>query len=107
MSSLRFAGDLSPLLIAFIAVAAALAVMLLYFRESRQLAMPYSYLLPALRAAAVVLVILILAGPVWHRRQVIGQLGRVVFAVDVSASMSINDSSQTPSSPARMERAPS
>jgi uncharacterized membrane protein len=104
MSTLRFAGDLPPILVAAIAVAAALVVMLFYLRESRRLPMPQSYLLPALRASAVVLVILILAGPVWHRRQVIGELGRVIFAVDVSESMSVTDSTQS-LSPIRLERA--
>ena len=104
MSTLRFAGDLSPIFVAGLAVAAAVFVMLLYLRESRRLPMPYAYLLPALRASAVVLVILILTGPVWHRRQDVGELGRVVFAVDASESMSMTDSSQS-ESPIRLERA--
>lgn len=105
MGSLRFAGELSPIVVAVVAVVAAIVVMLLYFRESRALAMPYSYLLPALRASSVVLVILILAGPVWHKRQVVGTLGRVVFAVDTSESMSMTDSADAQSSPIRLERA--
>lgn len=105
MSGIRFAGDLPPLLVAAAALIAALLVITLYFRESRQLALPYSYVLPALRASAVVLVILILAGPVWHRRQVIGQLGQVMFAIDTSESMQTSDSSQSPKQPSRMDRA--
>ncbi len=105
MGSIRFAGDLPPILVAVGALVIALLVMLLYLRETRSLSMPYCYLLPALRASAVVLVILILAGPVWHHRQVIGTLGRVVFAVDTSESMSMTDSTDSQSSPIRLERA--
>ncbi len=105
IGAIRFAGDLPPWVAATIAIAAALGVVLLYLRETRSLAMPYCYLLPALRASAVALVILILAGPVWHRRQVIGTLGRVVFAVDTSDSMSVSDSATSESTPIRLERA--
>ncbi len=103
--SLRFAGDLSPWLVVTVALIAAVAVTWLYLRESRRVVSPYSYLLPGLRASAVALAILILAGPVWHRSQVVGTLGRVVFAVDASQSMAINDTSDADSRPDRLQRA--
>ncbi|MEM8668849.1 MAG: VWA domain-containing protein [Planctomycetota bacterium] len=103
--SLRFAGDLSPWLVIAVALSAAIAVTWYYLRESNRVASPYSYLLPGLRASAVTLTILILAGPVWHRTQVVGTLGRVVFAVDTSESMSINDSAESETSPDRLQRA--
>ncbi len=103
--SIRFAGDIPAPLVLAGALAAAFVVMWYYMRETRTLATPYSYLLPALRGSAVALVILVLAGPVWHRRQVIGTLGRVVFAIDTSASMSITDSANADESEARIRRA--
>ena len=103
--SLRFAGDVSPWLVLAAALTAAIAVTWFYLRESRQVASPYNYLLPGLRASAVALAILILAGPVWHRSQVVGTLGSVVFAIDASKSMAINDSSGSNSSPNRLQRA--
>jgi uncharacterized membrane protein len=105
IGSIRFAGDLHPVLVIATAVTAAALVIWLYLRESRAVASPYSYLLPSLRGAAVALTILILAGPVWHRRQTIGTLGRVVFAIDQSASMGVTDSVESGSSPARLDRA--
>ncbi len=105
MGTIRFAGDLPPIVVGVLALVAAIGVMLFYLRETRSLAMPYCYVLPALRASAIVLVILVLAGPVLHRRQVIGTLGRVVFAVDTSESMSVTDSSGAQSGPMRLERA--
>ncbi len=105
IASLRFAGNLHPVLVAGIALLAALAVAKLYLRETRSLDSPYSYLLPGLRATAVALMILILAGPVWHRRQIIGTLGRVIFAIDQSQSMSVTDSVADGSSPTRLDRA--
>ena len=105
IGSIRFAGDLHPALVIGFAVVAAGLVTWLYARESRLVPCPYNYLLPGLRASAVSLAILILAGPVWHRRQVIGTLGRVIFAVDASESMSITDSSDTEAIPSRLDRA--
>jgi uncharacterized membrane protein len=103
--SLRFAGDLSPWLVVAAALGAAILVTWYYLRESRRVESPYSYLLPGLRASAVALAILILAGPVWHRSQVVGTLGRIVFAVDASESMSLSDSSESESNPDRLQRA--
>ncbi|MGI9474510.1 MAG: VWA domain-containing protein [Rubripirellula sp.] len=105
MGSIRFAGDLHPAFVIGAALAAACLVVWLYVRESRQVSSPYNFLLPGLRASAVALAILILAGPVWHRRQVVGTLGRVVFAVDASDSMNMTDSVETDSSPSRIDRA--
>ncbi len=103
--TIRFAGEMPAGVVLAIALAAAFAVMWYYVRETRTLATPYSYLLPALRGAAVALVIFILAGPVWHRRQVIGTLGKVTFAIDASASMSVTDSTNFEPSESRLRRA--
>ena len=105
IASIRFAGDLHPTLVFAAAAVAAAVIYWIYFRESRSVAAPLRYFLPALRAAAVAFTILILAGPVWHRRQVVGTLGRVVFAVDASESMSMTDSFESETSPTRLRRA--
>ncbi len=105
MGSLRFAGEAPPGLVLLVAAASAMFVAWMYLRESKQVASPYSYLLPALRASAVAMTILLLAGPVLHRRTVVGKLGRVVFAIDASQSMSVTDSGEVDSSPSRMRRA--
>jgi uncharacterized membrane protein len=105
LASLRFASDLSPWGVIALAVAVAGLVAWYYLRETRDLASPLNYLLPSLRAAAVALVILILAGPVWHRRITVGTLGRVIVAVDTSQSMSIGDSQGAASTPSRLQRA--
>ena len=52
MGSLRFAGDLSPMVTVALIVFAALAVMWFYLRETKGLDAPYRYLIPALRATA-------------------------------------------------------
>lgn len=89
---LRFTVDWPAWLIFVAAIALGLLTMGLYLRETRTLSSPWSWLLPGMRATAVVLAFLMLAGPTWHRRQLIGTPARVTFAVDRSASMAESDS---------------
>ena len=105
IGSIRFIGELPIWLVLVIATGLAVGVVWKYTRETNSLGSPYRWLLPALRALAVAMVVLTLAGPVWHRREVIGTLGRVVFAVDTSASMTVTDSSAGGSAPSRLQRA--
>lgn len=105
IAELRFTGSLPPIAVFVLAALAATAVAWFYRRETSSVGGVAGYLLPVLRATAVALVVLILAGPVWHRRQVIGTLGRVVFAVDVSESMALADSQESGSQPSRLQRA--
>lgn len=105
IAQMRFAGSLSLPVVVGIALVAVLAVLALYTRETKTLPQPYSFLLPALRATAVFLTVLILAGPVWHHRQVVGTLGRVVFAVDTSGSMALSDSQNSSDKDSRLQRA--
>lgn len=100
----RFSTDLPDWLVFLGAIAAGMVVMVLYLRETSKLHAPWSWLLPAMRGTAVVIASLLLAGPVWHHRQVIGNPARVVWAVDRSLSMSERDS-QTQSTPDRLRRA--
>ena len=104
IGELRFTGEW-PIAVGLVALAGALLVFWAYSGEAFSLKSPYNYLLPALRATAVILTILLLAEPVWHMRQEVGTLGRVVFAIDTSKSMSVTDSGEEGSSPNRMRRA--
>ena len=105
LASLRFAGDLPAWGVSLMALIAVMVVLWLYLRETQTIRPPYQYLLPALRATAVAMVVFILAGPVWHHRQVIGTLGRVVFAIDTSRSMSLSDSRSAGLEDSRLQRA--
>ncbi len=91
MTTLRFVGELP--LWAGLLIAALLggSTWWYYRRERANLPGHLRWLLPLLRASAVVLVVLMLVGPVIHRRQVIGQLGRVLVFVDGSRSMTVKD----------------
>ncbi|MEM6474174.1 MAG: hypothetical protein AAF802_31845, partial [Planctomycetota bacterium] len=102
---LRFAGDLPTWSVILMAVLAVVCVLWLYQRETKKLASPYNFLLPSLRAAAVAMVVLVLAGPIWHHRQVVGTLGSVVFALDTSKSMSLVDSQGGDENENRLRRA--
>jgi len=93
MTSLRFIGDWSL----YIGLPAALllgaATWLLYRRESRLRDDFYSWLLPAIRTVAVVMLVLMLTGPVLHHRWVVGELARILVFVDASQSMGVTDES--------------
>lgn len=103
-SSLRFATDLPIWQVALLAVVAAIAVCWLYGRQVAHLESRARYMLPALRAAAVVLVILLLSQPVWHQTKTIGTLGRIVFAIDSSGSMTLDESNGSGVQPPRWRR---
>ena len=92
MADLRFTVDWPAWLVVSVSVALGVATMGLYLRETRTLSSPWSWLLPGMRGTAIVLACLMLAGPTWHRRQVIGTPTRVMWAVDRSASMGESDS---------------
>ncbi len=104
VGGVRFSTDWPAWLIVSGALAIALFVMWLYLRETSQIGSPFSWLLPAMRGTAVVLACLLLAGPVWHHRQVIGNPAQVVWAVDRSQSMGEHDS-QSSRNASRLRRA--
>lgn len=90
MNELRFAGDWSIHQAGAAALAAGALVWWLYRRQlAGGVAGQVRWILPLLRAAAVVMILLMLAGPVLHHRRVIGELSRLWIFVDDSASMSI------------------
>ncbi|MEM8910180.1 MAG: hypothetical protein AAGC97_00325 [Planctomycetota bacterium] len=98
-NSLRFLTSIHPAFVLALAGALTIASTWFYRRESRWIAGPWNYLLPALRGLAVFLIVLLIAGPTWHTRRVVGEPGRVVFAVDTSGSMSETDSASSELSP--------
>ncbi len=90
-TSLRFTGDWPPLPV--IAVALALGALMFWFyrRELRFHAGMARWVPALLRALAVVLIVLCLAGPILRHVTTYRQLGRVVLVVDASGSMSFAD----------------
>jgi len=91
MTSVRFIGDIALWQASLLAAALAALAWWLYWRESRSLQGAARWVLPTLRAAAIVLAILVLCAPVLHHRYREGQPGRLRFLVDASRSMSITD----------------
>ena len=95
-TTLRFIGDWPW----WAGVTAALVLgglsWVLYWRDVRAFAGWVRITLPALRAAAVAMIVLMLSGPVLHHREVIGQLSRLLLFVDGSRSMDLTDSSMEP-----------
>ena len=77
----------------WLVLVAALLTVLLYRRETRTIATPWSWLLPLLRATVVALVMLMLLAPVLRHRETIGELGRLLVLVDRSESMDQPDPS--------------
>lgn len=91
MTSLRFIGDIALWQGVLLAAVVALFSWLLYWRESRVLPNVARWVLPTLRAAAIVLCLLVLTAPVLHHRYREGEPGRLRFLIDGSQSMAIAD----------------
>ncbi|MDB6156245.1 MAG: hypothetical protein JWL90_4698, partial [Chthoniobacteraceae bacterium] len=91
--SFRFAGDWPW----WAGVGAALVLGLLAWILYRRDALPprrwVRWLLPNLRALAVIMIVLMLSGPVLHHRKIIGQLPKLFLFVDGSRSMGLTDPS--------------
>lgn len=90
-TTLRFTGDYPALAVWGLAFVLAAAMWFLYRRESRHQTGAATWLPAALRSAAVFILVLALSGPVMRRETTQRQLGRVVLAVDTSASMKLED----------------
>ncbi|MDH3584495.1 MAG: PA14 domain-containing protein, partial [Phycisphaerae bacterium] len=89
---LRFEGDLALWQATALALIAAGLAWWLYRRETRTgVGGTRAWLLPALRALAVFMIVFMLAGPVLHHREIVGQLSRVLVFIDASGSMSLED----------------
>lgn len=90
-TTLRFAGEYPSLAVWAVALGLALLMGLLYRREARLHPGRWAWLPGALRSLAVFLLVLALSGPVLRHETTRRQLGRVIFAVDASASMKLED----------------
>jgi hypothetical protein len=90
-TTLRFAGEHPAPAVWAAALVLALVMGLLYRREARQHPGPWSWMPGLLRSLAVFLLVLALSGPVLRHETTRRQLGRVIFAVDASASMKLQD----------------
>ncbi|MFN9986288.1 MAG: VWA domain-containing protein, partial [Pirellula sp.] len=91
MTRLQFGGIL-PLWFVLIAVlVGSIAIWIWYFRETKFLQSPVSYILPTLRAVAFAIIMLMLAGPSLHHEWVSGELARIALLVDGSSSMGMDD----------------
>ncbi len=90
-TTLRFTGDW-PLVAVLLAALGLSGLMLwLYRREIRLHPSRMAWLPATLRALVVFILVLALAGPVLRHITTYRQLGRVIIAVDASASMKLED----------------
>lgn len=91
LTELRFIGDWKLAAGLALGVTLATVAWILYWRELRTRRDFLRWLLPALRALAVLTVTLTLTGPVLHHRQTLGELARIILLVDASGSMDVAD----------------
>ena len=90
-TTLRFTGDYPVITVWLLAFGLAAAMWFLYRRELKFVGSRWGWVPAALRSLAVFLLVLALSGPVMRRETTQRQLGRVVLAVDTSASMKLED----------------
>jgi hypothetical protein len=90
-TTLRFAGDYPVIGVWVLAFGLAAAMWFLYRREMKFLSGPLAWVPAACRTLAVFILVLALSGPTLRRETTQRQLGRVVLAVDTSASMKLED----------------
>lgn len=91
MTTLRFLGDAGLWPSLALALGLSGAVWALYRRDVAGRGPYIRAALPLLRAAAVFLATLMLAGPVLHHRRVVGELLRLRVVLDGSRSMALRD----------------
>lgn len=90
-TTLRWMGDWPWYLGIGAALALAIAAAVLYRRDTRVSGRLPAIALPLLRALAVFLIVVMLSGPVLHHRKTIGELARLIIALDGSESMQLHD----------------
>ena len=100
-TTLRFTGDHPVIAVWVLAVALALAMWFLYRRELKFHDSPFAWVPAVLRSLAVFILVLALAGPVLRHVTTQRQLGRVIIAVDASASMRLEDGEKAPAATAK------
>jgi hypothetical protein len=90
-TTLHWTGDWPWYVGLGLAAVLALTAFILYRRDARSGFL--GLLLPGLRAGAIFLIVVMLAGPVLHHRKVIGELARLIVCIDSSDSMQLTDAS--------------
>jgi hypothetical protein len=104
-TTLRFTGGYAPLPVIVLAFGLAALMWFLYRRELKFVSSRFAKVPAILRALAVFLLVIALAGPVLRHVTTLRQLGRVIIAVDSSASMQLTDGTEDKSSKTRFHRA--
>lgn len=107
-TTLRFAGDYSVITVWALAFGLSALMWFLYRREMKFQGGRFRWVPAACRTLAVFILVLALSGPVLRRETTQRQLGRVVLAVDTSASMKLEDDVDRTSKfgPSELENAP-
>ncbi|MFC5454191.1 hypothetical protein [Prosthecobacter fluviatilis] len=90
-TTLRFTGGYPPLPVLVLAFGLAALMWFLYRRELKYVGSRAAQVPAILRSLAVFILVLALAGPILRHVTTLRQLGRVVIAVDSSASMQLTD----------------
>lgn len=90
-TTLRFTGEYPAVAVWLVAAGLAVAMWFLYRRESKFQTGAARWLPAAMRSAAVFILVLALSAPVLRQETTRRQLGRVILAVDTSASMNLED----------------
>lgn len=90
-TTLRFTGDWPLLPVVGTGLALSGLMLLLYWREVRRHPDKLAWLPASLRALTVFVIVMALSGPVMRHVTTLRQLGRVVVALDASASMKLTD----------------
>ncbi|WP_395751115.1 VWA domain-containing protein [Prosthecobacter sp.] len=107
-TTLRFTGGYPPLPVVVIALGLAALMWFLYRRELKFVGGRAAQAPAVLRSLAVFILVLALAGPILRHVTTMRQLGRVIVAVDSSASMQLTDETaenSTGTPKARFQRA--
>ncbi len=104
-TTLRFTGGYPPLPVIVIAFGLAAFMWWLYRRELKFVGSRFAQVPAILRSLAVFILVIALAGPVLRHVTTLRQLGRVVIAVDSSASMQLTDGTDAAKAKSRFHRA--
>ncbi|QDV64166.1 VWA domain-containing protein [Crateriforma conspicua] len=91
LGQLRWGTQWPPWQVVGLAVLSAITVYWLYARQLPDVTRWARWILPSLRALAVIATVIMLGQPTLRQRKTIGTPGRVHFAVDVSSSMLVTD----------------
>lgn len=100
-TTLGFNGGYPPLVVVLFGLGLAVLMWFLYRRELKFVAGRWAQVPAVLRALAVFLLVLAFAGPFLRHVTTLRQLGRVVVAVDSSASMQLTDDMEDKSASAK------